>query len=402
MSEKTHTFKAVMREYFISKNADYSRYEMDKMIGLQEKDDDIEDEIDAKLYNFYIERQKEWKVILHDLDIDEEAKYIKDSSNNYVFDDECKAFIIRVFSEFSGKMEPIRRGQIGAADYEFRIELFEGFYKIFKDSQAPDEVVERAINKIYNRLDIPVCMLEAVCTTNSERLREMVDDNIHTAHLGMNTELKYTWLTAFAEDYRKFVRKWSDLFCYMKDIRNEEISDRAARDSENMPPELEEYANYVFAFAEEINDARELDEEYQNLSKRYCKIMGQPYHGPILSKDVGKDIKNIMKRSREYKKRPFVDKVEKEYYEIRVELYKKARQIEQDVIRRHVPGYVLPEEDETDDNYEYKAADEVLKEAIEYQKDCWESDLEMAKRAKVELPDIDFEELRKHIKPFTE
>ena len=36
MSEKTHTFKAVMREYFISKNVDYSRYEMDKMIGVQE------------------------------------------------------------------------------------------------------------------------------------------------------------------------------------------------------------------------------------------------------------------------------------------------------------------------------------------------------------------------------
>lgn len=70
----------------------------------------------------------------------------------------------------------------------------------------------------------------------------MVDANIHTAYIAMDTQLKYTWLTAFAMDYKRFIEKWSELFCFMREERIEEINEHAKKAARNMMPELEEYA----------------------------------------------------------------------------------------------------------------------------------------------------------------
>lgn len=381
MADKRYTFKDVMYEYFISKNHDCPEYER----------------VD-KFRNFHMDRVKEWNKILHILDVENEIDEIKQSTN-FVFDEEDKDFIISVFKEYSGLLEPMRRGQIGAADYEFRIHLFEGFYEMFRKSVAAQDIKERAINKMYNRLDIPVCKIEAVCTTNSEHLRSMVDENIHTAYFGMDTQLKYTWLTAFAMDYKRFIEKWSELFSFMSEERIEEINEHAAKAAENMSAELEEYAQIEFEYAEEINDALATNAEYQELYKEYCRIRGEQYSGPVLSKDIRTFVERYRKSGPRYKKRPFVDKVEKDFYKLCDELQEKQRDITQAVIRRHIPDYVIPDDD-MEDREEYKSPDKIMEAAVIRQKENWEDEWRRKNTEPVELPEIDFDELKKRIRPF--
>ncbi len=396
MNVKKYTLKDVLYVYFMELNPNYSEYFFDVKMGVDKKNEEIELEVEEKFINFYTDKTKYFSEIIHIVDLDEEMELLK-KSTNYAFFEEDKRFIIETLKQYSGKLDPLRRGKIGSTDSEFRIFLFEGFMKIFINANVSQSICQEAAEKMYNRLDIPVCKLYAVRNAAYSRFADMINRKMINFCLGMNTMERYTWLTALTMDFDNFIKKWDDLFDYMSEIRTEEINDIAEVEAANMHREETELLEIEFGLSKRIVDTVAEDEEYQSLLKEHCKMLGVPYEQTTLEQSTKSLCEGLRQKKVKYKKKPHVSKIEKRFEVVCDRMEERYDEITLQIFREYIPDFEISTKNETFSQEKLMSYESLLEEAIKQQKSQWEMDEERKKQI-IELSDIDFEELMKKIK----
>lgn len=175
-TKNNYTLRDVLCSYFLELNPDYKRYYLNIEYDKTKKDRTKEAEINLKFDNFYKDRSKYFNEIIHACDLDNNMKEIK-TYKNYSFSKKDKEFIISVLKEYTGKLDPLRRGEIRNTDAEFRVFLFEGFMEIFSSSNATPDIKESAAENMHNRLDIPVCKVHALRDASYKKFTDMIDTN---------------------------------------------------------------------------------------------------------------------------------------------------------------------------------------------------------------------------------
>lgn len=397
MVAEAYTLKKVLYDYFMELNPTYSTYFFGVKMWNDKKNIGFEAEIDGKFQNFYIDKSKYFNEIIHLVNLDEEMEQIK-KSTNYVFSDDDKEFIIDTLKEYSGKLEPLRRGEIGKTDSEFRVFLFEGFMNFFMNANVGQSLCQEAAEKMYNRLDIPVCKVHAVRDAAYSRFADMINKRMNDLCLGMNTMERYTWLTALTMDFDKFIQKWDDLFHYMSEIRTEEINDMAEVKAANMSREEVEFADIEFGLSGIIVDAVAKDEVYQSLQKEHCKMLGISYEKDTVEKSIDSLREDFRQQKVRYKKKPYVNKIEKRFEAVCDQMQARYHDIALQIFRENIPDFEFPPENETFEYDKLMSLDMLFEESVRQQKEDWEIDEKRMKEQLIELPQIDFQELKKKMK----
>lgn len=374
-----YTLKEVIREYFKLKSPDITT---------------IDDE--NKFENFYGDKQKYFKEILHICDIEKEMETLKKSTSlNFSFSERNKDFIIMLLGEYTGKLEHLRRGEIYLAERDFIITIYEGFIDIFKDANAGSDLIQSVSLKMYHRLNIPVHRLQSIREDSYKKLEKMIDEKMREIATSMNIMERYQWLLGLEADMKAFIAKWEDLFENMKEIRNDEIYELAKGDLANMSDDEELESQIDWEYGEEILTAVNTDEDYQNLRKERCKIIGIEYEEPRTTPIAINDLLEVKTKTIKPKKRSFVKKVEEKYDELNEKIQKRGNEIRVAVIKKHIPTYEPPFKEDNADFSKLMSTEDLLKNAIKVLKESWEREKVLKNQIPIELPDIDFDELRK-------
>lgn len=358
---------------------------------------DEEDDTSKKIH-FYQDKVKNFNAIIHAVDLIEEMEELKKlSSTNYDFDVEGRRFVITLLREFTEKLDPLRRGEIYKVDSEFIIYLYKGFLHIFESAEAEPELLERVSLKLYNRLDVPVRIVQSTREAASKRLEKMIQKRMSGFTLGMNTLENYVWLNGMRNELNALIQKWDDLYYFMSEIRQEELNDVAEERARSMSADETYEAELDWHFSGEIMKAQGEDPEIQDLLKKKSKLTGIPFEELMLSyADYETAILNHKKFK--HKKKKFVKDIEDKLEEVIIKIAERSEQVRVAVIREHIPDYQPPEESEEEPDYSFlMTAEAVLEKAFEDQKEAWEWDKEREKRAAVVLPEKSMEELRKEL-----
>lgn len=394
-TKNNYTLKDILYSYFLELNSDYKRYYFDIEYDKKKEDITKQAEIESKFDNFYKDRSKYFNEITHACDLDNNMEAIK-IDKNYSFSERDKKFIISVLKEYTGKLDPLRRGEIRNTDAEFRVFLFEGFMEIFSSSNATPDIKESAAENMYNRLEIPVCKMHALRDVSYKKFTDMIDTNMNKFCFGMNTMEKYTWLTAMTMDFQKFISKWGDLFLRMSEIRQCEIDDVAENKSRNITEAEHLHALLQFQYAGAILNRVKNDKIYQDLLKKHCKMLGIPYKDAVIEKSaISLSDKIAKERKVKSKKKPHIYKIEKKFYDVTDKMIKRYKEIELEVYCEETPDFKIPEKDESFPYEELMSYDALLEKAVKDQNESWEDEKNMKACKPIELPNIDFNELRR-------
>lgn len=368
----------------------------ERLKSLNLKNDENDDT--TKRNNFYQDKVKNFKQIIYVVNIEDEMEQLKElSSNNYSFDVEGRKFVLMLLREFTGKMDPLRRGEIYKADSEFILELYRGFLGLYITAGAKQELIEQVSFKLYNRLDVPVRMVQSAREAASVRLEGMIKEKMSVITLGMNTLEKYEWLIGMRQDLNAVIQKWDDLYSIMGELRQWELDDLTDKKLKQISPEEANEAELDFAFSEEYIEAAHNDSEYMDLLKERSKLLGIPLEEELL---LYEDYKTIRKNKKifKHKKRKFVKDIEDKLDAVMTKLVKRFMELRTQVIRKYIPEYEpLDINVEDADFSSLCSTEELLAKALEEQKNDWKMDEEYKKRTKVELPEKSLDEIFKEL-----
>ena len=180
----------------------------------------------------------------------------------------------------------------------------------------------------------------------------MVQKNVRSVSIGMGVREKLYWQTAFRYAFYDFLYRWDKLYENMEQIRNDEALKKAGLEAASASPEWEECAEIELALSSEICIAYGNDPELQRLNEEYDELLG-----------VGK------------KRPPLIRKVEKKFEVCQRNRYKRMKEIELEVIRKHKPDYSFPEgwNELPPVDFEFIPLKELLEAAMEDEKEQRES-----------------------------
>lgn len=390
VTKMAFTLREVIEEY-------YDELESEKRLKSFERTDDEEDDTTRKT-NFYQDKVKNFNEIVYVVDLEDEMKQLKMlSSNNYSFTFEGRKFVLQLLREYTGKFEPIRRGEIYKADGGFVLEVYRGFLNLFRDAKADSELLDCVANKLYNRLDVPIRMEQATRKAASLRVEEMIKKNMGGCTLGMGALERYEWLIGLRQDLEAVIQKWDDLYSIMGELRQDELNRQAEVYAEKMTADEIYEAELDFAYSREYLEAERNDTEYMELLEKWCKITGRPFEAELLRFE---DYKTIKKNHKIFKakKKPFVKKIEKEFEEVRIKLAERAMELRTQVIKKHIPDYVPADIEESEVDFSgLCSTEELLEKAIEGLKEDWKMEIKRKERREVELPEKSMEEIYKEL-----
>lgn len=351
------TLRDVIEEY-------YDELESEKRLKSFERTNDEEDDTTRKT-NFYQDKVKNFNEIVYVVDLEDEMKQLKKLSlNNYSFTFEGHKFVLQLLREYTGKFEPMRRGEIYKADSGFILEVYRGFLNLFRDAKADSELLNCVANKLNNRLDVPVRMEQAAREAASSRVEEMIKKNMGGCTLGMGILEKYEWLIGLRQDLEAVIQKWDDMYSIMGELRQEELNRQAEVYAEKMTPDEIFESELDFAYSGEYREAERNDTEYMELFKKWCKFTGRPFEAELLTVE---DYKTIKKNHSIFKtrKRPFVKKIEKEFEEVSIKLTDLAMELRTMVIQKHIPDYVPADIEEREEDFSgLCSTEELLKKLL--------------------------------------
>ena len=313
--------------------------------GKEDKSED-KDGIDSKK-NWYIQKFKQFKEMMNAFDVLEEFESIK-PKGEYSFSERNKTFILMLFREYSGKFEHLKRGNVYKTDGAYLMEVYTGILDIFYDANASKSLIEDVRLKLWNRLNIPQRNIDAVLESVYDECRRMVKKNVDAVSMGMGVREKLFWQTAFRDALYNFIRRWDQLYENMEEIRKEEVLKEAELEAASASPEWKECAEIEFSLSSEICSAYNNDLELQQLNAERDKLLG-----------VGK------------KRRPLIRDVEKPYAECTRKLVKRMKEVELDVIRKHIPEFNFPDgwDESPPTDFEFMPLNQLLETAIKDEQD---------------------------------
>lgn len=197
-----YSMKQVLKQYFDTLSAE-GKLKADPATDME-----------TKFLNFYQDKTKYFSEITHAFDIENELEKLKElTSTNYDFSERNKDFIIMLFNEYSGKIVPIRRGQIYLVESDFIVTVYEGFIDIFKDAGAGHDLIKDVSLKMYNRLNVPERKLQSIREVSYKKLEKMINDKMGGYATGIGIMERYQWLLGMEADFKAFITKWEDSIC---------------------------------------------------------------------------------------------------------------------------------------------------------------------------------------------
>lgn len=358
------------------------------------------------LKNFYISQFKNFKQIIHIIDLDDEIEYLK-QSDSYSFAEVDVEFWIEMLMEFTGKYVPLRRADFKAAENAFIVRIYEGVIDTFRNCDVSAEVLQQVAYKMNNRLNYPVCKQCTIIENMQNRWNELIRKRLDTFSLSIRELERCQWLIAMESDFQLFIEKWDDLFGIMKELRSEELNNKAEQESRDMSKDECLAAEVDWAIVERFYDLVMEDERYQKLLSEYNGILGRPKERKI----PRSEIRDILNKGDDEKvipnKKPFVDKkLENRFAEVSKKLGERYEELRQSVIKEMFPDIfnriiaVESKEQEMDFSF-LMPVDELLKKAMDEQKEDWEFNIKMNCSQHIELPQIDIEKLNKQLEKFS-
>ena len=361
---------------------------------------------DDALKNFYISQFKNFKQIIHIIDLDDEIEYLK-QSDSYSFAEIDVEFWIEMLMEFTGKFVPLRRADFKATENAFIVRIYEGVIDTFRNCDVSTEVLQQVAYKMNNRLNYPICKQCTIIEDMQNRWNELIRKRLDTFTLSIRELERCQWLIAMESDFQLFIEKWDDLFGIMKELRSEELNNKAEQESRDMSKDECLAADVDWAIGERLYDLVMEDERYQKLLSEYNGILGRPEERKI----PRSEIRDVLNKEDDEKvipnKKPFVDKkLEKRFAEVSKKLGERYEEFRQFVIKEMFPDIfnqiiaVESKEQEMDFSF-LMPVDELLKKAMDEQKEDWEFNIKMNCRQHVELPQIDIEKLNKQLEKFS-
>lgn len=357
---------------------------------------------EEELATYYNSQSRNFNEIIHALDLDEEINYLKTNRNpngNFSFYEDDKIFLVDLLSEYSGKLDPLRRGNFYDIDDEYVIWVYENMIDVFRRCNSTEDEIKKIAFKMNNRLDYPLRKRKESIFSFERRMAELMNKVFSVESLPLNNMDLYIWLKAFEQDYKLVINQWFGILNRMSEIRECELNDLAEKEMHKMDSDEIEEANIDWMICERLNHELESDEEYNKLKKEYNKMCG-------ISDDISQVVeeKGILyhkdKNQKVSIKKPHVKKVEKKFKEIQAIMNKRYDEIRLAIIRDIFPDYIKKE------NKKCKAkvtglcsSEQVLKNAIkELKEDINDQKRVEEERINTEFPEIDFEEIRKDIK----
>lgn len=363
--------------------------------------DEAFNDTDGKKH-FYEQQTKYFKEIFLVLDLEEEKEFLK-RNGNFAFSKEDSKFVKKLLSEFTGKLDLMRRGTFAEVGDGIIIWVFEGVMRLFRNNNVSENDLRLVANKMYNRIDYPIRKKHAIILEMQNRLHEMIDRVFEPNFISYLTRMdNYIWLSGIEKDFTFFMLEWLEIRGKMSEIRECELLEANHRDFTE--DEIEE-ANIQFFVAEDFNAALRNDSEYNKLKKEYNDILGIPDEKPTNNIDIRSFRTDETDKSDAVKKKKrIVAANKKRIDQLCVLLDKKMADIYEKVVSEKIPGYKLkkPFITEKDADFSYMCnAEELLRQAIAERQEKVQLEKELDERRKSryeEISKIDIDNLLKDIK----
>lgn len=305
----------------------------------------------------------------------EEIEWLK-IGGNFSFNESNRDFWITVLKEYTKGMDPIRRATIDGLDVGFVVWLFEGIIEVFRDAEIENDKLLKIAHKLNNRLQYSICKHKYIIKSMQNKMKDLIEENIDTVSLNISVNDKNQWLIGLEHDFSVFISKWSDLFFKMGEIRSCEIGDICEQEANEMSPQQSYEVLIDCNIAGPMLDRLNQNEEYNNLYEERNRMLGNS------------EGEETNKKS----KKPHVVKVEKRFRIVNQRLKEIVKETEQQVISEFYPGH--KKQEYNDPHFSsLMSAEELLKKAIKQQKEDWEE--EKNRTPQIDLPDIDFEDIRR-------
>ena len=354
------------------------------------------------LKNFYISQFKNFKQIIHIIDLDDEIEYLK-QGDLYSFAEVDVEFWIEMLMEYTGKFVPLRKIDYKATENAFIVRIYEGMIDTFRNCDASTKVLQQVAYKMNNQLNYPLCKQCTIIEDMQNRWNKLIRKRLDTFTLSIRELERCQWLIAMESDFRLFIEKWDDLFGIMKELRSEELNNKAKQASRNMSKDKCLAAEVDWAIAETFYNLIMKDKKYQKLLSEYNGILGRSEE----RKMPRSEIRDVLNKGDDEKvipgRKSFIDKnLEKRFAEVSRNLGERYEELRQSVIKEMFPDtfdQIIAVESKTQemDFLFLMPVDELLKKAMEEQKEYWEFNMKMNCSQHIELPQIDIEKLYKQL-----
>jgi hypothetical protein len=300
------TFKDIIKEI-------YQDSTMSVDVNQNSISSDKYDDLD-NFNNFYKQKQKEFNDILETLNLADYSNLLK-QSGQYRFNSKDKDFVKEILSEYTKKLEPLRRADYNNADPDFIIKLHDGFITLFQNLEVSDE----QLNEIGNSLSNRIKYLRKLMESKTRLIEAKTNDLIRLSFAGQNYDFHnldikdmYAWLSAMVQDFDLFYSKWKTIIEIMAQLKDDEISEQCSSAVNNLSKSglyKLQMENIISAKATEM--LRD-NEEYQEIIKQINAIIYSPKKQPLISK-VRKEFDKLQERKDEILK-PLYNKISQELF----------------------------------------------------------------------------------------
>lgn len=364
-----------------------------KNIELENLDDSEKEE---RLQTYYNSKSRNFTEIIHILDLDKEINYLKTNKNgNFSFGEEDKEFFVELLSEYSNKLDPLRRGDFSNVNFEYLEWIYENIIKVFQRNNVGKDEIRNIALKMNNRLNYPLIKSKNSILKFEQRLINLLNKAFSCKSLPLNRMDLYTWLEAFEQDYKAMINQWCSIINRMSEIRECELLDLAEEDSYKMNEDEEIKANIDWIISGKLMKRLESDEEYISLQKQYNELIGNQNEKEYKSEKD--EFNNIHENN--LRKKPYIKKVENKLEKVAEDMKKRYDKIYFSIVKETFPNYEIScIEDKKQDFSELCSSKQLLEKAINELKEDIEFDKKIKEeRINIDLPDIDFEDIRKNL-----
>ncbi|MEK4877995.1 MULTISPECIES: hypothetical protein [Paenibacillus] len=345
------------------------------------------------VHNFYISQTKNFKEIISTINLEEEIEWIK-TGGNFSFNESDRDFWINVLKDFTKKMDPLRRADYSKVDNGFVVWLFEGVIEVFRNAGLEDDRLEIVAKKMNTRVNYSMRKRRFIIESMQVRMQELIEENVDSVSCYLGVTEKYQWLLGLENDFYQFISKWLDLFYLMKEIRCCEMGDIIEQAANEMSLAETYEAHVDFVIAEVLSKRLNENTEYSSLYDQRNRMLGI---SESIEENLALSNGESLPKNKPIKK-PHVAKVERKFMEINKRLQYLFMDIRQQVIKEFFPNYTKEAYEEKDPDYSsLMPVEELLEMAIKQQKEAQEDDDMRKTNPSIDLPDIDFEALRKQL-----
>lgn len=336
--------------------------------------------IEEKEYKQFMSKNAQYlKKILEALTIRKYEKFLKPgfdiTSNGYSFNVKDMEFLKELLNSFTEKqMLELRRGHMENVPDRFLVWIVEGMYKVFLNNNVPNEDINKIAMCMSNMTNYPVRKRFCDISDVGYELEKLASNVFKSKWMtNLNGNDNCIWLDAFNKDARAFLNKWAYIYNNMSEVRCEEVNNLAEEDYYRMTDENTFRAELDWHFAGELSNATDNDKILKDLIKK---------RDDAINSKTGFDTERFN----------YIENMSQR-------ISQRLCIVEEDILKKHLGDVELPKELEIKNDSKFDNlmdSEEVLKQAIE---DYKESRVSM-KFPLEDIPDIDFDELRKEIQMY--